>query len=62
MLTHGAMANRLGVLNQAVSQSGVPIPCVEMLLKHGADVNGLDAVRKNYDATIFPPYSRDVAV
>eukprot|EP00397_Hematodinium_sp_SG-2012_P000540 GEMP01000541.1.p1 GENE.GEMP01000541.1~~GEMP01000541.1.p1 ORF type:complete len:1719 (+),score=403.24 GEMP01000541.1:366-5522(+) len=44
LLEHGARADRLGVLNQAVSQSGVPIGCVELLLQYKACVNTMDAV------------------
>jgi len=42
LLESGASASRLGVLNHAVSQSGVPTRCVELLLEYAADVNAMD--------------------
>lgn len=51
LLEHGACANRLGVLNQAVSQSGVPIRCVELLLEYNAEINTMD------DTHTFPLFA-----
>jgi len=44
LLQHGASASRLGVLNHAVSQSGVPLSCIDMLLEHKAEINIMDGV------------------